>query len=362
MKKIIIISLVVAVLGGGLAYIALSGGVEKVKIIKADIVEEGTVRKVLQATGIIKAQVGAMVKIGARATGTLEEVRVKVGDRVGRGELVAVVDDREIEAKVAEARARIQLAKAKYEYASKNLPRQRKLVQQKLEPQDTLDQAEQEAKVARFELEAARAGLETLQVQQTYYTIHSPIDGIVSQVAAQEGETIVSGLNVSNLVTILDPMRLEMWIYVDETDIGRVSEGMDVEFTVDSFAEKIFKGRVERVYPEPEIRDNIVYYRALVTITGAQAEFLRPEMTTQCKIIVETRSNVLSIPNSALKWVSGRQVVYVGEPDTDAPREVTPELGLQGLERSEVLSGLEAGDPVATQLVIPGRKLGEKGI
>ncbi|WP_147819891.1 efflux RND transporter periplasmic adaptor subunit [Salidesulfovibrio onnuriiensis] len=362
MKKYFLIFILIAAVVAGGSYFLLSGNSETIRIIKTAAVERGTVRKVLEATGIIKAQVGAMLKIGARATGTLEKVEVKVGDPVREGDLVAVVDDREIQAKVAEAKAKIKLAEAKYAYAAKNLPRQRKLVRQKLEPQDTLDQAEQETQVARFELEAAKATLETLRIQLTYCKIYSPIDGIVSQVAAQEGETIVSGLNVSNLVTILAPERLEMWIYVDETDIGRVAEGMPVEFTVDSFADKVFKGSVERVYPEPEIRDNIVYYRALVTVTGEQAGFLRPEMTTQCRIIVETRSNVLSIPNSALKWVAGRQVVYVGEPEGNEPREVVPELGLQGLERSEVLAGLKEGEPVATQLVIPGRKLGEKGI
>ncbi len=362
MKKYLLIFLTVVIAFGGGGYFLLSGGKERVKIIKTDVVKRDTVRKVLEATGIIKAQVGAMIKIGARATGALEEVRVKVGDHVKKGDLVAVVDDREIRAGIAEAEARINLALAKYVYASKNLPRQRRLVEKKLEPQDTLDQAEQDAKVARFELEAARATLKTLKIQLTYYRIFSPIDGVVSQVAAQEGETIVSGLNVSNLVTILAPDMLEMWIYVDETDIGRVTEGMPVEFTVDSFADKVFKGVVERIYPEPEVRDNIVYYSALVTVSGEQARFLRPEMTTQCKIIVETRTNVLSIPNAALKWVAGRQVVYVGGMDAGDPREVDPELGLQGLERSEVLSGLKEGEHVATQLVIPGSKLGEKGI
>lgn len=362
MKKYSIIGIIVAALVAGGLYFVFSGGKEKIKIIKTDSVSMGTVRKVLESTGIIKAQVGAMVKIGARATGTLKEVKVKVGDIVRQGDLVAVVDDREIQAKVSEARAQLKLSQARYDYASKNLPRQRKLVKQKLEPQDALDQAIQEAEVARYEVEASKATLETLTIQLTYYKIYSSIDGVISQVAAQEGETIVSGLNVSNLVTILDPKRLEMWIYVDETDIGRVTVGLPVEFTVDSFADKVFKGEVERVYPEPEIRDNIVYYRALVTVTGEQAEFLRPEMTTQCKIIVQTKDNVLSIPNSALKWVAGRQVVYVGEKDAKDPREVKPELGLQGLERSEVLSGLEQGEPVATQLVIPGQKLGEKGI
>lgn len=361
MKKTIVIVVMLAALGAG-AYFMFRDRAEPVRIISTAPVERTAVRKVLQATGIVKAQVGALIKIGARATGILQQVLVKVGDTVKKGDLVAVVDDRELRAKIAEAEARLKLAQAKRTYAAKTLPRKRQLVQKKLEAQDSLDMALQDERVASFEAAAARAALDTLRVQSTYYKIYSPMDGIVSQVAAQEGETIVSGLNVSNLVTVLDPERLEMWIYVDETDIGRVRVGLPVEFSVDAHADRIFRGRVDRVYPEPEVRDNIVYYRALVTVDPHQADFLRPEMTTQCKIIVETRDNVLSIPNAALKWVAGRQVVFVGEPDAGEPREVTPELGLQGLERSEVLSGLEEGQPVAVQLVIPGRKLGNKGI
>ncbi len=360
-KTALIVLALVAVLGAG-SYFLFRGGAEPVRIIKSGRVEKAQVRKVLQATGIVKAQVGALIKIGARATGILEKVLVKVGDTVKKGDLVAEVDDRELRARIAEAEARLRLAEARRVYAAKTLPRKRQLVQKKLEAQDSLDQALQDEHVARFEVAAARATLQTLHVQSSYYKIYSPMDGIVSQVAAQEGETIVSGLNVSNLVTVLDPARLEMWIYVDETDVGRVHVGLPVEFSVDAHADRIFHGRVDRVYPEPEVRDNIVYYRALVMVDSSQARFLRPEMTTQCKIIVETRDNVLSIPNAALKWISGRQVVFVGEPDTDEPREVTPKLGLQGLERSEVLSGLEDGEPVAVQLVVPGSKLGGKGI
>ena len=68
---------------------------------------------------------------------------------------------------------------------------------------------------------------EALRVRISYTTIHSPLDGVVSQVTAQEGETIVAGLQVANLVTVLDTARLEMWVYVDETDVGQVKPGMD---------------------------------------------------------------------------------------------------------------------------------------
>jgi HlyD family secretion protein/macrolide-specific efflux system membrane fusion protein len=165
---------------------------------------------------------------------------------------------------------------------------------------------------------------------------------------------------VTNLITILDPLRLEMWIYVDETDVGHVRPGLDVNFSVDAYQGRTFHGAVNRIYPEPEIKDNIVYYRALVLVDREQARFLRPEMTTQCRIIVEVKDKVLALPNSALKWVNGEQVVFVRGPSGEV-RRVKPEIGLVGLDVSEVLSGLNQGDEVAVQLVLPGQAKNGKG-
>jgi len=360
MKKLIFILIAILITGGGVWYFTQSKKAGKIKVLKTAVIERGDVSKILEATGIVKAQVGAQVKIGARATGVLDSVPVKVGDRVQKGDLIAEIDSRELRARIAEAMANIRQEEAKLQYMEKNLPRKRSLVKQKLEPQDSLDIAYQDAEMARHSVASSRAKLQTLNVQLSYTKIYSPIDGVVSQVAAHEGETIVSGLSVSNLITVLDPTRLEMWIYIDETDVGRVTTGLPVKYTVDAFRNRVFEGSVDRIYPEPEIRDNIVYYRALVRVTFDQAASLRPEMTTQCKIIVETKKNVLTIPNPALKWVSNRQVVFVVDNPEVEPREVQPELGLVGLKRSEVFSGLDEGQVVATQLVLPGSKVKKK--
>lgn len=363
MKKLIFILIAVLITGGGIWYFTAGQKSAKIKVLKTAAVKRGDVTKVLEATGIVKAQVGAQVKIGARATGVLDSVPVKVGDRVKKGDLIAKIDARELEARIAEARANYEQSLAKLRYMEKNLPRQRSLVKKKLAAQDTLDVALQDADMARHSVASSKAKLRTLEVQLSYTRIYSPIDGVVSQVAAQEGETIVSGLSVSNLITVLDPAKLEMWIYIDETDVGRVMDGLPVRYTVDAYRDKVFEGTVDRIYPEPEIRDNIVYYRTLVTVDAKQAKFLRPEMTTQCKIVVDTRKDVLVVPNTALKWVKDRQVCFLvtGDPKAE-PKEVSPDLGLVGLETSEVLDGLSEGDVVATQLVLPGAKVGKKGM
>lgn len=223
MKKLIFILIAALITGGGVWYFTDSGGKGRIKVLKTTKVARADVSKILESTGIVKAQVGAQVKIGAQATGVLESVPVKVGDLVRKGDLIAQIDARELRARMEEATANLRLQEAKLEYMEKNLPRKRSLVRQKLEAQDSLDVAYQDAEMARHGVDAARAKLETLKVQLSYTKIFSPIDGVVSQVAAQEGETVVSGLSVSNLITVLDPSRLEMWIYIDETDIGRVA-------------------------------------------------------------------------------------------------------------------------------------------
>ena len=352
MKKYILLALILLIVVG-IAVWRSGGEPDEIRILDTAPVERGSVRKILEATGIVKAQVGAQVKIGARATGVLVSVPAKVGDPVKAGDLIAEIDDREVQAKVNESRSRVKLAQAKASLAATELARIRTLAAKGLEHQSNLDKAEEEARVTRYEAEAMQSSLKTQEIQLSYYKIYSPIDGVVSQVAAQEGETVVSGLQVSNLITVLDPTRLEMLIYVDETDVGRTRQGQMVEFTVDAYPDKVFHGQVERVYPEPEVRDNIVYYKALVGVTYDQDAPLRPEMTTQCRIVVEERTDVLSIPNTALKWVGGRQVVFVRDGET--PRELEPELGLEGLDRSEVLSGLTEGEQVAVQLVLPGQ-------
>ncbi len=400
-KKLLVLGVVLLLLGGGFGIWRSRQNAQEVRILETAEVERGAVRQVLEQTGIIKPQVGAIVKIGTRATGVIERMLVKVGDRVSAGQLVAQIDSREIRSQLAEAKARYQarrselarirqvyplrireaeaqlaLAETAAEYLVSNYRRLEQLAKEGIISQDELDNVRQKSEVeqrlvaarrAAFERESrefieerrkadlvmkeAKAQLEAVNIRLSYTQIVSPLDGTVSQVTAQEGETIVSGLQVANLVTVLDTRRLEMWIYVDETDVGQVKIGQKLEFRVDAWPDRIFKGTVATVYPEPEVRENIVYYRALVAVNAEQAELLRPEMTTQVQIVVAEKEDALRLPNAALKWVDGRQLVFVQQPDGSV-RQLVPELGLVGVSHSEVIGGLQTGEKVATQLVL----------
>jgi len=404
MRKLIFLTLVLVLIAGGGWWWKKKNSYQGPKILATATLKKGQVRKVLEATGIIKPQVGAIVKIGAQATGVITKMKVKVGDKVQKAQLVAEIDDREIRAamveaqsrlekarlalekikatyplKIAQAQAMLHQAKAKLDYTRSNFHKLEKLFQEKLVSQDEFERAQKElaverqnfnqasarlnelnrefafeTKKSRAEVREAQAKLDALKVKLSYTKIYSPLTGYVSQVTAQEGETVVAGLQVANLITVLDPTRLEMWIYIDETDMGEIRPKQKVSFNVDAYPNKTFTGRIATIYPQPEIRDNIVYYQALVRITPEQARFLRPEMTAHCQIEVKTKNNVLALPNSALKWIKGKQVIFVQRPDGTVS-QVKPRLGLSGLNYTEIISGLKPGDVVATQVVLKAK-------
>ncbi len=395
-KKIIVIALIIAVLaaGGMVAYKKFFTTPET-RVLETGRAERGDIRGVLVETGIIKSQVGAVVKIGARATGRVVKMHVKVGDSVKEGQLIALIDDRETVKGIEQSKAALQVAKstlaqitltyperireaeANFTYARLVWEREKELIKKEYTSKDSLEKAESQFRAAEAVLKRLRdesvtqqkiteaniqelgAQLEQQEVRLTYTRIHSPITGIISDVTAQEGETIVAGLQVANLVTVLDPTRLEMWIYIDETDIGRAQPGQKCEYTVDTYPERTFTGIINKIYPQPVVKENIVYYLSIVKVSAEDARYLRPEMTTHVKIVTTEKTGVLTVPNAAVKFEKGRQVAYRTVRGPKKVEKVELQLGIRGEERTEILSGIPEGTELATKLVLPAAPEGE---
>ncbi|HPU30560.1 MAG TPA: efflux RND transporter periplasmic adaptor subunit, partial [Syntrophorhabdaceae bacterium] len=139
--------------------------------------------------------------------------------------------------------------------------------------------------------------------------------------------------------------------------IGKVKKGMIVEYWVDAYKRKVFTGTISMIYPQPEIKDNIVYYLAIVKIDPKDTEFLKPEMTTHVKIIVEKKKDVLVVPNSAVRFEEGKNVVYIKTKDKDVRVDV--ETGIRDDRFTEIISGVKEGDKIIIP-VIKKNQLGPK--
>ena len=296
------------------------------------------------ATGIVKAMVGAEVRVGSRVSGLVKNIYANVGDHVKKGQIIAQLEPSELQAKYNQAYANWQNAIANFEYAKLDLERQESLIKQNLISQNQMDLAEKSFQVNQAQLEQAKANLEFAKVQLGYTKIAAPIAGVVASVSTQEGETVAASFAAPTFVTIIDLQRLEVWAYVDETDIGRIQAGQSAIFTVDTYPDTEFDGKVTAIYPKAVIQDNVVNYVTTLKITEHKDKTLRPEMTANVTIYLEARKGVLTIPLSAIKRERGERFVTVLEGEKQVSRKVKTGWTSSGL--IEIVSGLKEDETI----------------
>jgi HlyD family secretion protein len=346
------------------------------------------------ATGAVRAQVGAEVRVGARLSGKVERLLVNIGDKVTQGQVLAVLEQADLQALVAQREAELELAEAKLAAVQNLLPREiqraeldmsrwratRRLYQQEIARESRLldsdatseqifeqaqerlavteaqlAQAEQahelakarhdeERRQALAEIARARSSRQHAQVQLSYATVTAPIDGVIASVSTEEGETVAAGMQAPTFVTIIDLERLQVDAYVDEVDIGKVQVGQRALFTVDAFPATEFQGQVSAIYPKAVVQDNVVYYDVVVDIETPYSGRLRPEMTTSVTILLEKRQDVLAIPATAVRRERGRNMVHVVTGADTEPREI--KTGWRDGPWIEVAAGLEDDEVV----------------
>lgn len=355
------------------------------------------------AIGAVQPQIGAEVRVGSRISGRVWRLLANIGDVVEQGQVIAELETDEVNALVAQRRAELKLAEAKLgsfktlspeevaqaeadvasfqaaaTLAAEDWQRQRMLAREALVPQAAADAARDRHLAAEAQLESARRALELVRtgnaerrmqaeaeverasaaldsalVDRSFTVIRAPIGGVVASVATQEGETVAAGLNAPTFVTIVDLDRLQVNVFVDEVDIGRVQVGQPATFSVDAFPARDFAGRVAAIYPTATIQDNVVKYVVALEVDDDYQGLLRPEMTANVRIELESRE-VLAVPTRAVRQEGGQNVVYVLDGGRPVARPVR--LGWRDGPWAEVTNGLAAGE----RILVDGPPAGEE--
>jgi RND family efflux transporter MFP subunit len=308
------------------------------------VVERRDIGATVLATGEIRPQVGAQVAVGSRASGVVGRLHVTIGDRVRAGQLLAELDPVEYRTQVARAEAQLLSATAERAYADEQFARARSLAAADVVTPAELSAAQRSLDTARAREREAAAALEAARVQLGYTRITAPITGVIASVSTQEGETVAASFSAPTFVTIIDLARLEVWAYVDETDIGRIEVGQRARFTVDTYPGEHFDGRVTAVRPGAEVRDNVVNYITLIEFDNPPDRLLRPEMTTTVNIVLDGRTGALAVPNGALRRDDAGTYVLVPARDGVERRDI--DVGFRGAAYTEVLDGVVEGDHV----------------
>lgn len=396
-RRFVFITILVLIAGGVVLWWTLGRAAKSHDPAQAPVaVVRRNLASTVLATGAVKPQVGAEVRVGARISGKVERLFANIGDVVKKGSIIAELEKADLQAVVNQRAAELSIAEAKLsavkslrpkeiekaqadvnqwqatvDLDKKDLARQDDLLKQDFTSQQARDRAQEQLivaearldsakkalelaktgydedlKQATADIERARAALANDKVQLSYATITAPIDGVIGLVTTQEGETVAAGLNAPTFVTIIDLARLQVDTFVDEVDIGKVKVGQKATFTVDSFPSREFSGKVIAIYPKAVIQENVVNYDVVVEITDPYEGSLRPDMTASVTIQLDAHENVLVVPIKSVKREHGKDVVYLVTNGQAQPHEV--KVGWKDSQWVEIVAGLEEG-----QMVLP---------
>lgn len=316
--------------------------------------ERRTIAASVLATGVVRLRVGGEVRVGAQLSGIVEKLNVEVGSKIREGDMIAKIDSRGIEARLAQARAQIAVDQQEVRRTEIELARVERLDEQKLVAASQVEDAQLALDGAKARLEKSRRDAAVVETELTYAVIRSPITGTVASVSTQEGETIAASFTTPTFATIIEDGALELIAMVDETDIGNVAIGNPVLFTVEAYPTEEFTGAVARVAPKGTIISGVVNFEVMIRIESPSA-LLKPDMTANVSIRTAERE-ALVIPNAAVQRDGSDRYVWISEGDGLTRKSVT--VGTKDASFTEIRQGLDPRDKV---LIAPQPDAGSAG-
>jgi RND family efflux transporter MFP subunit len=345
-KKVIIAASLLVVATAIGAYVAYSrAGSDKAETaVTTAVVEKRDMGSLVQATGIIKPKVGAEVKVGARMTGKVDHLYANIGDRVKKGQILVRLEQDDLKARSDQAEAAYLEAKAAFDKAKIDLDRDKPLAKEGYISQQNIDVLQNVYDMANARVLKAKADQDYAKAQLSYATITAPIGGTIASVTTQQGETVAAGLNAPTFITIIDLNKLEVNAYIDETDVGKITVGQEALFTVDTFADRDFKGKVTAIYPRAVLQENVVNYITLISIENSEGK-LKPDMTANVTITLKKKKGVLTVPGAAVVREGGKKYVTLQAKDGKTTRREV-KTGWKEGTYLEITSGLKEGDVV----------------
>lgn len=309
--------LALLVLAGGVYVWQSSSSQRTGQVYVTEAVRKGNLTLTVSANGTL--QPTRSVNIGSELSGTVKQVLVDVNDRVKKGQVLVVLDTAKLSDQVLRSRAGLaamqaQLAQssATVKEAQANLIRLEevsRLSGGKVPSATELDTARANVDralaaetSARANVAEARAALSTDETNLSKASIRSPIDGTVLSRSVEPGNAVAASLQAVTLLTIAEDLqKLRLEVNVDEADVGAVKVGQKASFTVSSYPSRSYPAQIVRVAYGSTKTDNVVTYVTYLDVNNTDLS-LRPGMTAAATIVATERSNVLLVPNTALRF------------------------------------------------------------
>jgi len=332
----------------------------------------GAIRKIVSTSGPVRALV--TVSVGSQLSGQVQELKVDFNSEVKPNDILAVIDDKSFAAKVSQSKADLAMSQAQLlnseasvrkaqavlKQAERAVERQQALAAKGVAAQATLENAMRDVDVAKADIEVSKAQVESAkaqiiqkqaaldqaQIDLDRTRIRSPIDGTVISRTIDIGQTVAASLQAPELFKIAqDLRRIRIEAQVNEADVGQVSEGNTVSFTVDAHPERKFNGVVTQVRLSATELQSVVTYTVIIEAANEDRK-LFPGMTANVQIETAKRDNVLRVSNDTLRFKPRDQ--SAGEPQARATPGERAERNGRMLE--QIKDELKLTDDQATKL------------
>lgn len=368
MRKYYYLAVVALILVGGgyYLYTKTQANKSKTQYVTAPV-EKNTITSSVSASGNIIVDQSSTVD--PTISGTVSNLSVQVGDKVQEGQhLFDIVND-DLSVNVDKSNASLEQAKSSLE-ANEAAEKQAKAdlssarhknnttpgsftKKQIVAMQEKLDAAEKGVTASEQALVAAQADLANEQTTANKRNVTAPISGTVNSINIKNGDDIgkissgtthVSPIIIGNLNT------MKAQVQVNEVDIPKVKNGQKVMLTFDAIDGFTATGKVEKMDSLGTITQNVVTYNVTIDFDNLD-ERIKPQMSVSASIITDVKSDVLTVPNSAIRTQGSNSYVEVMKGGSQTPEQAFVQTGLANNTNTEITSGLNAGDVVVTQTI-----------
>jgi RND family efflux transporter MFP subunit len=356
----VLVLIVATVIAGGMAAAYLiqklpreDGNIAAAAAISPEMRE---IDSTVTTSGTVRLRTGAEVRVGSQVSGIVRKLNVTVGSDIHKGDIIAEIDPRPLQARVEQARTQAAMDEVGVGKAQRDLNRGQQLFGEGVLPAQQKEDLEWQLKSAQAKLEKSRSDLAAAEIDLSYAVIRAPISGTVASVSTQEGETVAASFAAPTFVTIIEDNALELVAMVDETDIANIRAGDTVNFTVEAYPSREMAAVVKRIDPVATIISGVVNYPVMAAIQK-DGRLLKPDMTANITIKTAERK-AMAVPNSAIQRDDEERFVYLIRNGKQEKRIVT--IGTRDAGFTEIKKGLSISDQVVLNRRADSEKKSER--
>lgn len=289
--------LFVIVAGGIVYFMSGNDSAQNTGFATASITR-GDLRQVVTATGEIQPL--NTINVGSQVSGTIEEIFVDYNSQVKKGDVLLKIEPSVLQASVDEAYASLVSAESQRNYAKSEYERNKILFDDGFIARAELEQSQTTYEQAEQTVNRMKSQYDRAVTNLGYATITSPVDGTVISRQVDVGQTVAASFQTPDLFAIAEDLsKMQIETAVSEADIGMITEGQKVTFTVDAYPTQTFEGEVRQIRLSPTITSNVVVYTVVIDVDNSDLR-LKPGMTAFVTILISEKNDIWKVQNSAL--------------------------------------------------------------